>query len=308
MLLALDVGNTNVVGGLYDGRDLAAQWRITTAPERTADELHVLWDGLFRARGHALQAVDGACIASVVPGLTAAYTQLMRQRLEVRTLVVGPSLDLGVAVDTDNPAEVGADRIVNSLAARERYGAPAVVIDFGTATTFDVVSAQGSYVGGAIAPGMGASVEALVSRTAQLHRVALQRPARAIGRNTTTCMQSGAFFGYVGLVEGLVKRIQAELGGRAAIIATGGLAGVIAPEVPAIQHVDPDLTLEGIRLVWERNTGVKGQGSRVMEQTARPPSAPPLHPVERGPGGEVTSQPAPSSGTVLRVQRLQQDG
>jgi type III pantothenate kinase len=255
VLLALDVGNTNVVGGLYDGPRLRGRWRVSTAPERTADELHVLWDGLLRTHGLSAAQVSGACLASVVPALTAGYAQFTRERLQVATLVVGPELDLGVQVDTANPAEVGADRIVNALAVRERYGAPALVIDFGTATTFDVVAADGRYVGGAIAPGMAASVDALVSRTAQLHRVALRRPARAIGRDTTTCMQSGAVFGYVGLVEGLIDRIQGELGGRATVVATGGLAAVIAPETPRIEHVDPDLTLEGIRLVWERNTG-----------------------------------------------------
>jgi type III pantothenate kinase len=253
MLLALDVGNTNVVAGLYDGTRLAAQWRVSTAPHRTADELHALWDGLFRTRGRSLEAVDGVCLASVVPSLTGSYQDLTTRRLGLPLLMVSTEIDLGIEVDTDNPPEVGADRIMNALAARERYGAPAVVADFGTSTNFDVVSPTGTFIGGVIAPGMATSVEALVARTAQLHRIALQRPDRVIGRNTTACMQSGAFFGYVGLVEGILNRILAELGGDPAVIGTGGLASVIASETTCIPRVDPDLTLEGIRLVWERN-------------------------------------------------------
>jgi type III pantothenate kinase len=253
MLLALDVGNTNVVGGLYDGPGLVDQWRISTAPHRTADELHTLWDGLFRTRGLTLVAISGVCLASVVPSLTGSYEELAEKRLGLPLLTVSTRIDLGIAVDTDNPPEVGADRIMNALAARERYGTPAIVADFGTSTNFDVVSAAGAFAGGVIAPGMAASVEALVARTAQLHRIPLSRPARAIGRNTTECMQSGAFFGYVGLVEGILDRVQAELGGGATVIATGGLAPVIANETRKIDHIDPDLTLEGIRLVWERN-------------------------------------------------------
>ncbi len=255
MLLALDVGNTNVVGGLYNGRRLVARWRVSTSPHRTADELHVLWDGLFRTQGRSLssEGVEGACLASVVPSLTGSYEHLLQERLGLPTLVISSGIDLGIEVDTDNPSEVGADRIMNALAARERYGAPAVVADFGTSTNFDVVSPGGAFIGGVIAPGMAASVDALVARTAQLHRIALRRPQRAIGRNTTACMQSGAYFGYVGLVEGLLSRILDEIHGRPAVIATGGLAAVIAPETRKIDHVDPDLTLEGIRLVWERN-------------------------------------------------------
>jgi type III pantothenate kinase len=258
MLLALDVGNTNVVGGLYDGPRLVAQWRISTTPYRTADELHALWEGLFGTRGLALSAATGVCLASVVPSLTGSYEDLARQRLGLPLLIVSTQIDLGIAVDTDNPPEVGADRIMNALAARQRYGAPAVVADFGTSTNFDVVSSAGAFAGGVIAPGMATSVDALVARTAQLHRIPLRRPARAIGRNTTECMQSGAFFGYVGLVEGIIDRVRAELDGPAPVIATGGLATVIAPETQKIDRVDPDLTLEGIRLVWERNRGGAG--------------------------------------------------
>lgn len=178
---------------------------------------------------------------------------MVEDLFKLPTIVLDYGLDLGVEVQVTNPSEAGADRIANALAARERYGAPAIVVDFGTTTNFDVVSPEGNYIGGALAPGVGASIEALASRAAKLYRVPLVRPAAAIGRDTTTAMQSGAVFGYVGLVDGLVDRIRAELGGRATTIATGGLARLIAPETDRIQHVDPHLTLHGIRLIWERN-------------------------------------------------------
>jgi type III pantothenate kinase len=254
VLLALDIGNTNVVGGLFDGSRLVTQWRVSTDRERMPDELRVLWDGFFRLSRVAGEEIDGVCIASVVPSVTPGYVQLSRDLLGEDPMLVGLDLDLGVAVDTDRPAEVGVDRIVNALAAREHYGVPAIVIDVGTATTFDVVSAEGSYIGGAIAPGMSTALEALVSRASLLFRVPLTRPPHAIGRSTLTCLQSGAVFGYVGLVEGLVARIQEELGQQAVVIATGGLASLIAPETKVIDHVDLDITLSGIRLVWERNT------------------------------------------------------
>ena len=253
MLLVLDVGNTNVVGGLYDGAQIVARWRVSADRDRTADELHVLWDGLLRAKGRSLADLRGACVASVVPPLTATYRQLLQESLGLPAVMLGPGADLGIVVDSERPSEVGPDRIANTLAAREKYGAPAIVVDFGTATNFDVLSRQGSYIGGAIAPGMAASMDALVSRTSLLFRVPLTRPERAIGRSTVTCLQSGAFFGYVGLVEGIVDRMQDELGGGATVIATGGLASVIAPETKRIHYLDPDLTLDGIRGVWERN-------------------------------------------------------
>jgi type III pantothenate kinase len=253
VLLALDIGNTNVVGGLYDGPRLAVQWRVSTERERTADELGVLWDGLFRLRGLAPAQLRGVCIGSVVPSLTPSYVRLARDLWGVRTLVLGLDVDLGIKVETDHPAEVGVDRIANTLAAREKYGAPAIVVDFGTSTNFDVLSAAGSYIGGVIAPGLRASMDALASRAAQLFRVPLARPQRVIGRNTIACLQSGAFWGHVGLVEGVIRRIQEELGGQATVVATGGLATVIAPETRLIDQVDPHLTLDGIRLVWERN-------------------------------------------------------
>jgi type III pantothenate kinase len=254
VLLALDVGNTNVVGGLYRGDHLLRQWRVSTEPRATADELHVLWDALFRTRGYSLDRLTGACIASVVPSLTESYRHLAERLFDVPTVLVGASVDLGIGIRADNPAEVGADRLANTLAAGRKYGTPAVVVDFGTATNFDVAAPDGAYIGGAIAPGMAASMEALVSRTARLFRVPMARPERAIGPNTVACLQSGAFYGYVGLVDGLLRRIVDELGGRAAVVATGGLAETLAPEIPLIEHVDPQLTLDGIRMIWEINS------------------------------------------------------
>jgi type III pantothenate kinase len=253
VLLALDIGNTHIVGGLFDGDVLVTQWRINTTANATADELEILWSDLFAARDVDLAELEGACIASVVPALTPSYQHLVEKALDLPTVLVSVDIDLGIDVQVLNPTEAGADRIANALAARERYGSPAVVVDFGTTTNFDVVSPDGAYLGGALAPGVGASIEALATRAAKLYRVPLVRPAAAIGRDTTTAMQSGAVFGYVGLVEGLIDRIRAELGGVAVTIATGGLARLIAPETDRIQHVDPDLTLHGIRLIWERN-------------------------------------------------------
>lgn len=253
MLLALDVGNTHVVGGLFDGERLVTSWRINTQPNATGDELHALWSGLFAARGLQPSALSGACLASVVPAATPGYHQLLEGAFDVRTVTVGIGIDLGLDVQVTNPAEAGADRIANALAARERHGKPAIVVDFGTTTNFDVVSPEGNYVGGALAPGVTASIEALASRAAKLFRVPLVKPPAVIGRDTAAAMQSGAVFGYVGLVEGLIDRIRAELNGTAVTIATGGLARLIAPETSRIDRVDPDLTLHGIRLIWERN-------------------------------------------------------
>jgi type III pantothenate kinase len=219
----------------------------------TADELLVLWTGLLASRGVLAEQLEGACLASVVPAATPGFQQLLADGLGLRTVLVGVGIDLGVKVEVTNPTEAGADRIANALAARERHGKPSIVVDFGTTTNFDVVSPEGNYVGGALAPGVTASMEALAGRAAKLFRVPLVKPPAAIGRDTTTAMQSGAVFGYVGLVEGLIDRIRRELGGSALTIATGGLSKLIAPETDRIDRVDADLTLHGIRLIWERN-------------------------------------------------------
>lgn len=253
MLLAIDVGNTNIVIGAYDGTRLLASWRIATEVQRQADEYAVLLRGLSELGGVSLAQVRGVALASVVPPLTETFRALARQYLRVEPLVVEPGIRTGVRVRVDNPREVGADRIVNALAAQQLYGTPAIVIDLGTATTFDAVSAEGDYLGGAIAPGIQVALEALVGRTSRLQRIELARPKTAIGRNTVAAMQSGLLFGYVGLVEGLIDRFQQELGGDAKVIATGGLARLIAAETPKIQVVNPELTLEGLRLIYELN-------------------------------------------------------
>ena len=252
ILLAIDVGNTNVVLGAYRGTELLRTWRTSTQPALTEDELTVMIDGLLAREELRLGDVDAMVIGSVVPPLTLALTRLERH-LRGRALVVGPGIKTGVRLRVDSPSEVGADRIANTLAAHRRYGGPTVVVDFGTSTNFDVVSAEGDFMGGSFAPGLEISAESLFGRASRLFRVPLTPPREAIGKNTADCLRSGIVFGYVGLVEGLLARILAELGGKARVIATGGLASTIAPLTSAIERVDDDLTLEGLRLLWELN-------------------------------------------------------
>ncbi|MBI3286709.1 MAG: type III pantothenate kinase [Chloroflexi bacterium] len=255
MLLAIDIGNTHIVLGAYREQKLIARWRLATDADKTRDEYAVLLDNLFAQAGLGAGQIEGCAIACVVPPLLPVFVEVSRTRFGGDPLVVGPGVKTGVNVLTDNPREVGADRIVNAVAAAQRYGAPAIVIDFGTATTFDVVSRQGDYLGGAIAPGVGISAEALYRRAAQLPRVELAFPPSPIGKNTVHSMQAGVLFGYLALVEGMVARIAEALGETPVVIATGGLAELIAPRTSTIQIVDPDLTLEGIRLVYEMNRG-----------------------------------------------------
>jgi type III pantothenate kinase len=257
MLLAIDVGNTNIVLGVFDGTTLVQSWRLTTLRERTADELGLLVDGLFAHARIDKARVDSIILGSVVPPLTGTTRAMVERHFGLKALTIEPGLDTGMPILYDNPAEVGADRIVNGIAAYEQFGKaagrPVVVVDFGTATTLDAITAKGEYLGGAICPGVQISADALFQRTARLPRIEVRKPARAIGRTTVGAMESGLFFGYVGMVEGLVRRMSEELGGNAVCVATGGLAEVIAPETPLIHHVDPDLTLQGLRIVWERN-------------------------------------------------------
>ncbi|HKZ54297.1 MAG TPA: type III pantothenate kinase [Anaerolineales bacterium] len=253
MLLAIDVGNTNITLGLYRGEDLVAAWRLATAHERMPDEYGLQLLGLLEHAGIGPQEIDGSALASVVPPLTAVVLQACERYLGQKPLVVDAGIKTGVRIRYDDPKAVGADRIADAAAARKIYGVPACVVDFGTATTFNAISAEGDYLGGAIAPGIGIAVEALFQRTAKLPRVGLARPPAAIGRNTVHAIQSGMIFGYVGLVEGMVKRFRDELGGDTKVIATGGLAPIIAAETDILQFHAPWLTLEGLKIIWGLN-------------------------------------------------------
>jgi len=253
MLLCIDIGNTNIVLGMYRQEELISHWRISTQHERMPDEYAMLMLDLFRHVGHSSEEVQGIALASVVPPLTGIFEEVCERYLGREPLVVTPGIRTGVRIRYDNPREVGADRVVNAVATHRLYGGPACVVDFGTATTFDAISAEGDYLGGAIAPGITISAEALFQRTAKLPRIDLVRPPRAIGSNTVESMQSGILFGYVGLVEGMIVRFREELGSRMKVIGTGGLAPIIAKETRSIEIVDPWLTLKGLRIIWELN-------------------------------------------------------
>jgi len=257
MLLAIDVGNTNIVLGVFDGTTLRRSWRLLTLRERTADEVGLMVSGLFAHEHIEPAAIGGIVMASVVPPLTPIMEGMTRRYFGLDALVVDPLTNAGMPILYRNPAEVGADRIANSLAAYEQYGRdaarPLIVADLGTATTFDAVTAKGEYLGGVICPGPQIAAEALFQRAARLPRVDVRKPATVIGQSTVGAIESGLFYGYLGLVEGLITRMSAEMGGSARCIATGGLAQLIAPETALIEHVDPDLTLHGLRIVWERN-------------------------------------------------------
>ncbi|MFN3763690.1 MAG: type III pantothenate kinase [Anaerolineae bacterium] len=253
MLLCIDIGNTNITFGLYEGATLGPRWRIRTIHDKMPDEYGILMLQLFRHRGYAPEDVTGVSIASVVPPLTPVFEAVSRDYLGQEPLVVDAGVRTGVRIRYDNPREVGADRVVDAAAVRALYGVPACVVDFGTATTFDAISADGDYLGGAIAPGIGIAAEALFARTAKLPRVEIARPPSVIGRNTVQSIQSGLLFGYVGLVEGMVARFREVLGPDMRVVATGGLAELVARETSVIQIVDPWLTLHGLRIIYELN-------------------------------------------------------
>lgn len=253
MLLAIDIGNTNIVVGMFRDGELQATWRIATDIERMADEYAVTLLSLLRQQGLDASDVTMVSMCGVVPPLTATFEKLCQRYFKVSPLVVRAGVRTGVRIRLDNPAEAGADRIVDAAAAHHLYGGPVIIVDLGTATTFDTVSREGDYLGGAIAPGLNTAAESLFARTAMLPRVELTRPEHAIGTNTVTAMQSGLVFGYIGLVEGIIARIQQELREKARVVATGGFAELIAKETSVIDVVNADLTLVGLRLIYQMN-------------------------------------------------------
>ncbi|MGE5576339.1 MAG: type III pantothenate kinase [Syntrophothermus sp.] len=253
MVLAVDISNTHTVLGLYKDKQLVADWRITTDRLKTSDEYGLLLLNLFAHRQIAPRLVKAIIISSVVPPVIGAWERMCSQYFGLEPMLVGPGIKTGLSIKMENPKEVGADRIVNAVAALEKYGGPLIVIDFSTATSFDIISKQGEYIGGVIAPGLWISVEALVQRTAQLPRIELVRPKRVIGKNTVSSMQAGVMYGAVGQVNEIVRRLKKELGSDAYVVATGDFAGVISQETDEIDEVNPLLTLEGLRILYERN-------------------------------------------------------
>lgn len=253
MLLAIDIGNTNTVLGLYRDNMLVQSWRINTDKARTVDEYAIVIHDLFRLSDIHFSDIGDVIISCVVPSLLQTFEQLCRRYFQKKPQVVGPGIKTGMPIHYDNPKEVGADRIVNAVAAFERYRRSLIIVDFGTATTFDVISPKGEYLGGAIAPGVGISAEALFERASKLPRVEIARPAQVIAKTTVSSMQSGIFFGYVGLVDGIVVRMKNELREQPLVVATGGLAPLIAESSRTIDEVAPDLTLEGLRIIHNRN-------------------------------------------------------
>ncbi len=255
MLMVLDVGNTNIVLGVFEGQRLVRNWRISTNKDKTADEYGLQIRMLFEYSGIKCSDMAAVIISSVVPTVMSALESMSVNYFGIKPLVVGPGVKTAMPIRYDNPKEVGADRIVNAIAAYEIYGGPLIVVDFGTATTFDAISADGAYLGGAIAPGIGISTEALYTKAAKLPRIELLKPKAVIGKNTVSSMQSGIIYGFVGQADGIVSRMKKEMGGKAYVVATGGLAELISNESGLIDTINSNLTLEGLRIIYERNKG-----------------------------------------------------
>lgn len=253
MLLAVDIGNTNIALGVFDGNDLIQHWKIRSEQEKTSDEYEIILLNLLSLAHLEVKNIGSVIICSVVPPLTPVFQSLSQDFLNINPLVVGPGLKTGMSILYENPQEVGADRVVASVAAFDKYGGPAIIVDFGTATTFDVISKDGEYLGGAIAPGIQIAAEALYLKTAKLPRIEIKKPKNAIGRTTVTSMQSGLYFGYIGLISNIIDEISKELGAGIKIIATGSFASQIYPDLVSIEYLELYLVLEGLRIIHDRN-------------------------------------------------------